>query len=371
LARGRIKSTPEDFVVEELPLYEPSGEGEHLYIRFTKRGLTTDAAVKSIASALGVGARDVGVAGMKDKVAVTTQTISVPIPPQDRAIEERARALALDGITVHEARRHGNKLRTGHLIGNRFAIVVRGVAPEERAQVIASLERIAREGLPNAFGTQRFGRDRDNADRARAWLSGRERGPRDLRMKRLLWSALQSELFNEVLQRRVDAGTWATPLEGDLLKRHASGGLFVCTDVQTDRARALEGELSPTGPMFGVKMREPEGAPRDLERAVLAERLGEGVDLAITKPFGEGSRRTLRLWVEALKIESPSEGEVDGAQAAEQASSITVRFVLPKGAYATTVLSAAISLRETENGETTSGVPASADEPREDREEEA
>src|SRR3954452_21104988 len=98
LPRGRIKSTPEDFVVEELPLYEPSGEGEHLYIRFTKRGLTTDAAVRSIASALrlGASARDVGVAGMKDKVAITTQTISVPIPPQeraDKAIDERARAL--------------------------------------------------------------------------------------------------------------------------------------------------------------------------------------------------------------------------------------------------------------------------------------
>ena len=358
LPRGRIKATPEDFVVEEIPLYEPSGEGEHLYIRFTKRGLNTDLAARQIGSALGVNMRDVGIAGMKDRHAVTTQTISVPIPRGEAGlgIEARALALAIDGITVHEARRHGNKLRTGHLGGNRFTIAVRDIPHDRVGEVITTLEGIGRVGIPNAFGSQRFGRDRDNADRARGWLSGRIPPPRDFRMKKLLWSSLQSELFNEVLRRRVEDGTWTTPLEGDLVKRRESGGLFLCADVQVDQARALAGEVSPTGPMFGVKMRSPEGKPGELERAVLSEKLGESVDFAATKPFGEGTRRALRLWVEELRVEIEN-GEAP-AIAREQGVNIRVYFVLPKGAYATTVLSAAVALDET-----AAGITASAEEP--------
>jgi tRNA pseudouridine13 synthase len=244
--------------------------------------------------------------------------------------------------------------------------------PDRVGEVVSTLERIAREGLPNAFGAQRFGRDRDNADRARAWLSGRAPAPRDVRMKKLLWSSLQSELFNEVLARRVGDGTWATPLEGDLVKRRSSGGLFLCTDVQMDRMRAAEGEVSPTGPMFGVKMREPEGAPLVLERAVLAEKLGDGIDFAATKAFGEGTRRALRLWVEDLRVE-PIEAEIEpqANAAREQASSIRVYFVLPKGAYATTVLSTAMTIDDirissdgSDSVDTGRGAPASAIEPR-------
>ena len=225
--RGTIKTTPEDFVVEEIPAYEPCGEGDHLYVRFTKRGLTTDEAASRIARAVGVPMRDVGIAGMKDKVAVTTQTISLPAPVKDTAdLEARVRALSLDGITIGGARRHTNKLRTGHLIGNRFAIVVRGTPPDRAEEVVTSMERVGREGLPNAFGAQRFGREKDNADRARAWLSGRTPAPRDRRLARLLFSALQSELFNRVLDARVADGTWGTPLVGDLVKRRHSHAFF-------------------------------------------------------------------------------------------------------------------------------------------------
>src|SRR3954449_4129666 len=115
LPSGRIKSIPEDFVVEELPAYEPSGEGTHLFLKFEKRGLTTDAAVRIITKALGIEMRDVGIAGMKDKVAVTTQWVSVPAPAKAAGLEERAKALVLDNIKVLDAKRHGNKLKTGHL----------------------------------------------------------------------------------------------------------------------------------------------------------------------------------------------------------------------------------------------------------------
>ncbi len=341
LPRVRIKEVPEDFVVEEIPAYEPTGAGGHLFLRFTKRGKTTDDAVRAIACELGVSPRDVGVAGLKDKVAVTTQTISLPLPaaePAAAAFVERARSLVLDAITVLDARRHPHKLRTGHLAGNAFRIVLRGLANERVDEVVRSLERIAGKGLPNAFGAQRFGRDQDNAQRARAWIAGREAPPRDPRRRRLFWSALQAELFNELLAARVNAGTWATPLEGDLVKRRASGGLFSCTDPDTDGERAARGEVTPTGPIFGVKMRWPGGVPGELERQVLAENLGELFDFASVRTLGEGTRRALRLWVDDLRVERAA-----NPSAAEQAESLRVYFVLPKGAYATTVLGEAVT----------------------------
>jgi tRNA pseudouridine13 synthase len=334
LPRGVIKASPEDFVVEEVPLYAPSGEGDHLYVRFTKRALTTDAAVRSIARALGVDVRNVGVPGLKDKVAITTQTISVPAPRGDTSFDDRARALALDGITIHEAKRHGNKLRTGHLAANKFTLVVRDVDSERVDEAVLALKKVGREGAPNAFGAQRFGRAGDNAERAKAWLSGKEPAPRDPRARRFLWSALQSAIFNDVLRRRVEDGTWLTPLDGDLLQKHDSGGLFLCTDVQADCERASRGEVSPTGPIPGAKMREPAGAPLALESETIRAWLGESFDFAPTKVLGEGARRPLRVLVQDLDV---------AILEREQRSSVRVYFVLPKGAYATTVIAAAFA----------------------------
>jgi tRNA pseudouridine13 synthase len=363
LPRGRIKDAPEDFVVEEIPAYEPQGVGEHLYVRFTKRGLTTDDAVRALAESTGVPVRDVGVAGLKDKVGVTTQTVSLPVPTATRdGFDERVRALELPGIVIHEARRHGNKLKTGHLAGNRFTIVVRGLAQDAVGDVVEALERAGREGLPNAFGSQRFGRDRDNAAQALAWLTGKSRGPRDPRKRRFLWSALQSDLFNALLARRVADGTWRTPLLGDILKKEESGGLFPCTDEALDRRRAEMGEVSPTGPMFGVKMREATGRPGALEREVFDERLGTAFDLAQTRPYGEGTRRGLRLSIEGMAVERLTvervmkrDDEKDWTFG-EQDAALRVSFVLPKGAYATSVLGAAVDL-EPEGAKLPAGAP--------------
>ncbi|MGD0675425.1 MAG: tRNA pseudouridine(13) synthase TruD [Polyangiaceae bacterium] len=342
-ARGRIKDRPEDFVVEELPAYAPSGAGEHVFVRFTKTNRTTLDSIRAVARALACDPREAGFAGMKDKRAVATQTLSIHAPSPQAAVDlaARARALVLDGIVVHEAIPHAHKLKPGHLIGNRFAVVVRGVEPEAVDQVTSGIDRVAREGVPNAYGDQRFGTRGDNAERALAWLRGRERGPRDPRLLRLLWSSLQAAVFNAVLDVRVRDGTWATPLAGDLLKLRRSGGLFVCSDVQTDRERAATGEVSPTGPIFGVRMQPPEGAPAELERQIIANVVGDGVDLTRTKALGEGSRRALRVWVEEV-----SAGLVDRMddEAGKGTASLRVCFVLPKGAYATTVLANVLTL---------------------------
>src|SRR5215217_6573673 len=150
---GSIKRRAEDFFVQEVPLYEPSGEGEHVYCEIEKVGLTTFDAINRIAAAVGVSSRDVGYAGLKDARAVTRQILSVW-----GTTEEAMMKLQLPGITVRWAARHGNKLRLGHLAANRFAVKIRDVNPTDVVKLTAPIETIRRRGLPNYFGEQRFGR---------------------------------------------------------------------------------------------------------------------------------------------------------------------------------------------------------------------
>ena len=323
-----LRHRPEDFVVDEIPAYEPSGEGTHLFVTLRKKGHNSHHAVRSIAEALGVDPRGTGTAGMKDRHAVTTQRASLPFPA-DRDPSD-ALALALDDIDILDARRHNHKLKTGHLRGNRFTITLRDIAAEDFAPALAELERIAREGVPNRFGRQRFGRQGDNAAQARRFLLGEERPPRDRKKQRFLFSAWQSALFNEVVERRVADGTIATVLTGDLAQKHDSGGVFLVgegPELADAQRRAEEGLLSATGPMFGTKMKQAAGEVAAMEAAVLEAALPDASVLDRYKKLGKGTRRTLRLWVDDLSWEpNPAEG------------SLTVRFVLPQGGYATTVL---------------------------------
>jgi len=334
--QATIRRTPEEFIVEEIPAYLPSGRGEHLFVTFEKRGLTTPDAVRALAQALGVDPRAAGFAGMKDRHAVTTQTASFPFPIA-RDAEAAVRGLALPGIRLISAARHDNKLKPGHLVGNRFTITL-SVTEGDAEGLAQRLREIGQTGVPNAFGPQRFGRDGDNPARAMAWLAGKERGPRAPREQRFLFSALQSLLFNRVLDRRVEAGTWGTVLPGDVAKKHDTGGLFTVPlegpELEDARGRAAAGSLSATGPMFGAKMRWPEGEPAAIEREVLEQAAFEGAPLHFEglRHLGEGTRRALRLHVAEMAA------EIRGGEESTGASVVVARFVLPKGGYATTVL---------------------------------
>jgi tRNA pseudouridine13 synthase len=329
-----IRKTPEDFVVEEIPAFEPSGEGEHLYVRITKRDLTTNEAVKRVCAALGVDERGAGYAGMKDKRAVTTQTISVPFP-RARSAEE-ALGIELDGVTVVAATRHVHKLKPGHLKGNRFTIVLRDLAEQAVPAVIEKLDEAGRLGVPNSFGPQRFGKDGDNPERALAWLAGRTSGPKDRRDRRFLFSALQAHVFNRVLDIRRARDTFRQPLMGDLIKKTDTGGIFTCTDPDTDALRAERGEIAPTGPIFGAKMRWPEGEPAKIEREMLKECVGNSTAFDEHPELGEGSRRPFVLRV----------SELVARPLGEDPAALRVLFVLPKGGYATTLLNWAVALHE-------------------------
>ncbi len=334
LPRAVFKQTPEDFRVVELPAYPASGSGEHVFVTFRKQGLTTPEAVNRLAKLLSVSPRDAGVAGMKDKHAVTEQTASFQVP---RGVDPEASLAGAReaGLEVLAVARHGNKLKPGHLRGNRFEVVLRGLVGDERATVEAALLDARANGVPNAFGDQRFGRAGDNAARALAVLTGAQKPPRDRNQIRFLFSAFQSSLFNQVLALRVEDNSWATVLVGDVAKKHDTGGLFdvASDDLEEARGRASARLISATGPMFGASMRRAGAAVGELEQHVLA---GSGVSeeqLTAHRALGEGTRRALRMVPEELRWTELEDG-------------LRVEFVLDKGSYATTLLGAVCTLAE-------------------------
>src|SRR5688572_24187805 len=164
---GRIKTEPEDFRVDELSLYDPTGEGAHLLLRIEKRGMTTHEAVRRIAHALRVTERDVGFAGIKDSRAVTTQWFSVPA-----GCESRLSELDHPWLAIRERARTSQKLRIGELEGNAFSIVVRDAVPDAVERARAILDVLARRGVPNWFGAQRFGTKGDSDRLGRALVRG-------------------------------------------------------------------------------------------------------------------------------------------------------------------------------------------------------
>jgi tRNA pseudouridine13 synthase len=316
---GKIRDQPQDFQVEEVPAYAPEGRGDHLFVRFRKTDLNTPEAVRRIATALGVDARAAGWAGLKDRRAVTSQWASF-----HRADAAAALALDLPGIRVLEAAPHPHKIRTGHLRANRFVILIRGAAAQSAVagQLLAEL---ALRGAPNYYGEQRFGRERGNLARARAWLLEGGAPPRDRFERKLIASTLQSEIFNQWLAARVLGGELDRPVQGDLMRKEDTGGLFVAEDPNDAAERMARWEISPTGPMVGAKMRWPAGESERRERA-LCERWGLLDErLAQLRSWLPGTRRVARV--------RPTETRID-----EHEAGLELAFTLPKGAYATVIL---------------------------------
>lgn len=385
---GQLKQRPEDFFVQELPLYEPTGEGEHVYCEIQKIGLTTFDAVHQLANALNLSPRDIGYAGMKDARAITRQIFSLL-----GTTPEAVMALRLPGITVQWAARHGNKLRLGHLSGNRFAVKVRDVSPTDVIKITPVLETLSKRGMPNFFGEQRFGRRdnndqlgaalvrndneavlklllgtpnpefddartisarsafdrRDNAEAQKLWprSGGLERRVLarlmkshrpsaavhsiDDRLRRLWISALQSRAFNDVLARRMQSPAGIDHLlDGDLAYKHENGACFHVESAATEQPRCDNFEISPTGPLVGYRMTTPADKPLEMEQAALAQMSLTGSDFRQSgKLKVKGARRSLRV--------QPKDFDV-AAGVDEYGGYITVAFTLPPGAFATVLM---------------------------------
>ncbi len=328
---GQLRATPEHFVVEEVPLYLPEGEGPHLYINLTKVGMTTKEVQRRLEQLVGGRSGAVGYAGLKDKHARTTQTFSINLeqtPPFDEA-ELGKRITETLPVTVNWLNRHRNKLRAGHLLGNRFTITISGLtlpAEEILSRVTAIQQRVQAVGLPNFFGVQRFGIDGMNVAKGRAILLGQHR-ERDRWLHRFLLSSYQSYLCNRYLAARLNMGAFERILPGDVAKKMDSGGMFDVTEPAVDQLRYAAHEISFTAPIYGPKMWAAQAEAGDLEAQILAE---AGITLAdFQRAKVDGGRRLGRLLLPDLQFQL---GEADGALALE------ARFFLPKGAFATTVM---------------------------------
>lgn len=326
---GEIKAEPAHFVVEEIPLYEPVGEGEHVYVRLTREGWTTRALQKRLVDLFGLRAVDVGCAGLKDKHARVTQTFSLLLHGVDEATVARRIEDALP-VEVVWARRHRNKLKRGHLLGNRFRIVVLGPDAEATPRAEAIAQAVQAGGLPNFYGPQRFGINGDNAKRGREALLGR--GPRKRWLRRFLLSAYQSALFNAWLTERIRRGWFGRLLSGDIAKKTDTGGLFEVEDAEVELPRFRRQDITYTGPIYGHRMWWASGEPGELERAVLQ---AEDVTTEMLRRARlNGSRRRACLFLDDLDIEPHPEG-------------LLFTFTLPKGSYATTVLREFIKIEVT------------------------
>lgn len=374
-----IRKTPDDFVVDEIPIVEPEGEGEHLWVEVWKRGLDTMEVRRRLARAARVSERSIGLAGRKDRYAVTRQWFSLPAAAEVSLLEAGEEG----AWRVLREVRNGRKLRLGWLRGNRFQLTLRELPAGVITEIARRAEALSAAGVPNAFGPQRFGREGDNHEVGRLLLAGdadglvrhcaRERPERDaphvkqarealaagalddarfppamvlerlvVGMKRagkgveavsarlprrtrdLLVSAYQSEGFNRVLLARLRDGPDLE--EGDVVGFPDGRTVFHVEDVSRERERLQAGEIVTTGPLPGTRGLQPSGpaAERELARLGSWASCGEG---PLAPP---GTRRTLVLPGVSITCESLE----------EDPRAVRLGFELPAGSFATSLLTA-------------------------------
>lgn len=322
---GTLKTRPEDFIVEEIPAYEPTGAGEHLFLWLEKRGVSAEELKRRLSKTLEIAPDDIGMAGLKDRQAVTRQYVSVPA-----VCEERVALVDDDQIRVLRHSRHPHKLKTGHLKGNRFSILLRDPHPQAFTTAGEVRDLLAKSGFPNYFGDQRFGREGVTRKTGFQLLRGdleEKQIPRSRRrfLKRLSLSAAQAELFNQALAKRMTEGQVGQVFPGDVMQVSASGGLFVAEDIDTEQKRFEAGEIAITGPIFGRKMRQPTGEPAAWEEQILKENKLSTSDFRRFPKLTPGTRRPYLI--------RPGEFAVS-----EAAEGLRFDFTLPAGVYATTLL---------------------------------
>ncbi len=313
---GRYRVRPEDFRVNEVLPFTPEGEGGHFLVRVRKTGANTEWVARELAARAGCRVRDVGYAGLKDRRAVAVQHFTVPA----ERIAGDPRAWAGPGWAVETADRARRKLKRGALAGNRFELLLR-VPARARWMVAAGFERALRNGVPNYFGPQRFGRGGGNLDGARRLFTG-GRAP-DRHRRGLYLSAARAYLFNRVLAARVQAGTWDRLLPWEVAVFHGKASGFVVADPGVERERWRRGILHPSAPLPGRGGLVPEAGVRSLEDAVLAQ----DTDLVggLIAAGMDARRRAARLAPE------------DGGWRLEPRG-VWVTFTLPAGAFATAVV---------------------------------
>lgn len=332
--------SPRDFVVEEIPLYPFSGRGEHLILKIRKKNLSTFELLEILSSHLGVKSRDIGYAGLKDKASLSIQHLSLPLK-----FAPKLEAFSHPNIKILEQSVHENKLRIGHLKGNRFFMRLKKLSPINSTKLTQALGAIEQGGIPNYFGFQRFGNQGDNHEIGRQIAHG-ERRIASPKKRTFLIGAYQSKLFNEWLSARVKLSKLLTnftpkevasleeslPLElikrlkdqphafkilpGEVMHHYPYGKIFTAEDLEAESQRFFERSIVPAGLISGAKTKGAEGIAKLYEAPYLDPKIKEAGTRRLAWVFPED--------VEYRYIEEEAQGELN--------------FYLPKGSYATVLL---------------------------------
>ncbi len=332
-----------DFVVREVPLYEWSGEGEHLVLEVRKKDLTTWDMLNILSKHIGIKSREFGYAGLKDKDGMTTQFISMP-----KKLESKVDSFEHPQIKILSKHQHRNKIKIGHLKGNNFFIRLKKVNTVDAQKLKEAFKKIEDMGFANYFGYQRFGRTGDNFKEAKLVLSGQKR-ERNKKIKKLLISSYQSHLFNLWLSKRIEISkmfesfstkelniTYNFPLEtikqikeqkhffkllpGDLMNHYPHGRLFLCEDLGRESERFYERDITVTGILCGKRAKCSTGIAGNFEKDITKE-----AEEFISQM--NGARRYAWVWAKDMKMKYiPEEAHIE------------MEFFLPKGSYATVLL---------------------------------
>ncbi len=331
--------TSRDFIVDEIPLYEFSGSGEHLILHIRKKDMTTWELISTLSKYLKIKQRDIGYAGLKDKNSMSMQYISILA----KGNEEKLNSFNHDKIKILNIYRHNNKIKIGHLKGNRFKIRLKKILGVQRDKLDSTLKWIEKSGIPNYFGSQRFGTDGNNWQEGRDIIEGKLK-IRDKKTKNFLINAYQSYLFNSWLSKRVELSlllesfsekevetllnlpinslkgvksqsNFFKLLEGEVMMHYPFGRVFKLESIEREAERFKRFDISPTGLLSG-------------KRVTVADSTAGLIEQKYNRDIAQNGLRRY-AWVKPIDIES---------RYIEEKAHYELEFSLPKGSYATTLL---------------------------------
>lgn len=333
-----FKQNKDDFVVTEIPLYEFSGNGEHLILKIRKKDLSTWDAIKILSDSIGIKNKDIGYAGLKDKNAMTVQNISIP-----KKFESSLSKLNHPNIKILETTSHNNKIKIGHLKGNNFFIRLKKVIGTQNTQIVSVLEKIKEFGMPNYFGFQRFGIDGDNYEKGEAIIKG-ELKVKDIKLRQMYLNAFQSLNFNNWLSKRIEINKILESfspkeissilnfdiniakdlkkqphifkiLPGELMHHYPYGKIFIAQNPEEEAIKFFAKDRVPTGLLLGKKVMMSENLAFEIEKE-----FQQNIEL-------DGARRFAWVFPENIETKyNPIDAQFE------------LSFYLPKGSYATVLI---------------------------------
>ncbi len=308
----KFKQNSETFFVEEIPEVEIEGKGEHLFVTFKRKNLSTFYIASLLKKILKIDENEIGIAGNKDKLSTAIQTFSLPARLEPKIIK----AFKSIGAEILSTKLHTEKLRMGRIAGNKFKVIVEGDSKDDLEKIKCGLKEVEEQGFPNFFGPQRVSDPSSFEEGKKLFLNksikkGRRKG-------RFMVSVFQSVIFNDYLKKRIERGFYPYPINGDVVRIKDK------VVVLKDNLLEKNGEIIITGPIIGSKMTLPVEESFSVEKEVI-ESFGISFD-EIFLSRAKGSRRDCISRPQETDVKSISEGKYE------------ISFTLKSGSYATTLL---------------------------------